>query len=242
MWDPIMEALPCNHHAIAVDLPGHGGSPALPEHDLETVAAAIHAAVQDAGMESPIVVGHSIGGPIASLYAVKYPAAAVVSIDAPALIAPFAHFVQSLAPQLSGDAFHETWSVFRESMHIERVPEITRGPLRVGERPPQQQVLSYWRGLLEWSPEELTRWVEGQMAQACATALPYLVLHGDPIDPEERAYLTARLPQAEIVVWPVGHHFPHLADPVRFAELLTGLAAGLPVPHRGATAPQGSSA
>jgi hypothetical protein len=30
-----------------------------------------------------------------------------------------------------------------------------------------------------------------------------------------------RLPQAETVVWPVGHHFPHLAYPDRFAALLT---------------------
>jgi hypothetical protein len=48
------------------------------------------------------------------------------------------------------------------------------------------------------------------------------------VDQEERAFLDDRLPHAEIVVWPVGHHFPHLADPARFAAMLTGLAAGLP--------------
>jgi pimeloyl-ACP methyl ester carboxylesterase len=53
------------------------------------------------------------------------------------------------------------------------------------------------------------------------------------VDPVERAFLDDRLPHAEIVVWPVGHHFPHLADPPRFATMLTGLAAGLPgVPPR----------
>ena len=206
------------------------------------MADAIDEAVRDAGLDSPIVVGHSIGGPIASLYAVKYPAAAVVSVDAPALIAPFAHFVRSLAAQLAGDGFDETWAMFRESMHVERVPEASRDLLSVGERAAQSQVLSYWGELLERTPDALTRWVEGQLDLARAAALPYLVLHGDPVDPEERAYLNARLPQAEIVVWPVGHHFPHLADPVRFAELLVGLAAGLPVPHRDAHATQGVSA
>jgi pimeloyl-ACP methyl ester carboxylesterase len=241
MWDPVMEALPSGHQAIAFDLPGHGGSPALADHDLEAVADAINAAVRDAGMAAPIVVGHSIGGPLASLYAVRHPAAAVVSIDAPVLIAPFAQFVQSLSGQLTGDGFEETWAMFRESMHIERVPEANRGLLSSGERATRQQVLTYWARILERAPDELTRWVDEQLELARAAVLPYLVLHGDPVDAEERAYLHARLPQAEIVVWPVGHHFPHLADPVRFAELLTAFAAGLPVPLRAPTSTRGAS-
>lgn len=229
MWDPVMEALPSDHHAIAFDLPGHGGSPALPSHDLEVVVDAVHEAVLAAGLEAPIVVGHSIGGPIASLYAVKYPAAAVVAVDSPARIEPFAQLIHSLSEQLTGDGFAQTWSMFRESMYIERVSQPERALLQVGFEATQEQVVSYWRGLLERPPAEIAGWVDEQMARARAAALPYLALHGDPIDPEERAFLRERLPQAEIVVWPVGHHFPHLADPPRFAALLSGLAAGLAV-------------
>jgi pimeloyl-ACP methyl ester carboxylesterase len=229
MWDPVMEALPSDHHAIAFDLPGHGGSPALPSHALETVADAIHDAVLEAGLEAPIVVGHSIGGPIASLYAVKYPAAAVVAVDSPVRVEPFAQLVRSLAAQLTGEGFAETWSMFRESMEIERVPQPERALLQVCFRATQEQVVSYWTELLERTPAEIAGWVDEQMSRARAAGLPYLALHGHPIDPEERAFLRDRLPRAEIVVWPVGHHFPHLADPIRFAALLSGLAAGLPV-------------
>ena len=236
MWDPVLEALPPHHSAIAFDLPGHGGSPALPGHDLEAVAEAVHTAVLDAGIDAPIVVGHSIGGPIASIYAVKYGAAGVVSVDAPARIEPFAQFVHSLAGQLAGEGFEQTWPMFRESMYIERVPEPQRALLQVGYQATQAQVVSYWKDLLERTPAEVADWVDEQIALARAAALPYLVLHGDPVDAEEQAFLGDRLPQAELVVWPVGHHFPHLDDPIRFAALLSGFAAGLPAPARAAPA------
>jgi len=228
MWDPVLDALPANHPAVALDLPGHGGSPSLPRHNLEAVADAIHEAVRDAGLVAPIVVGHSIGGPIASIYAIKYPSAAIVTVDQPVPVEPFAHLIRSLEGELAPDSFPQTWEMFRASMHIERVPASTRPLLEVGEAATREQVLSYWAELLERTPEDLALWVDGQLAEARAAALPYLALRGHDVDPGERAFLDDRLPHAEIVVWPVGHHFPHLADPPRFATMLTGLAAGLP--------------
>ena len=228
MWDPVLEALPGSHPAIAFDLPGHGGSPALPHHNLEAVADAIHEAVLDACLTAPVVVGHSIGGPIASVYAIKYPSAAIVTVDQPVPVAPFAQLVRSLADQLAPGSFARTWEMFRESMHIELVPASARPLLAAGEAATREQVLSYWVELLERTPEDLTRWVEEQLGKARAAALPYLALRGREVVPEEREFLDDHLPHAEIVVWPVGHHFPHLADPARFAAMLTGLAAGLP--------------
>jgi pimeloyl-ACP methyl ester carboxylesterase len=229
MWDPVLDALPPNHRAIAFDLPGHGGSRALPRHDLAAVADAIHDAVIDAELAAPIVVGHSIGAPIASIYAGKYPAAAVVTVDQPVTVAPFARLVSSLEPQFTPECFAQTWETFRESWHMDRVPAAARALLRAGDTATREQVLGYWVELFERSPEELEAWVDQQMALARAIALPYLALRGRAVDPEERALLHERMPQAEIVVWPVDHHFPHLADPARFAELLTSLAAGVPV-------------
>lgn len=228
MWDPVLEALPASHPAIAFDLPGHGGSPALPRHDLEAVADAIHEAVLDAGLAAPIVVGHSIGGPIASIYAIKYPSAAIVTVDQPVPVEPFAHIVRSLEGQLDPGSFAQTWEMFRESMHIELVPATMRPLLEAGEAATRELVLSYWVELLERTPEDLSRWVDDQLAQARAAALPYLALRGRDVDPAEREFLDDRLPHAEIVVWPAGHHFPHLTDPARFAAMLTGLAAGVP--------------
>jgi pimeloyl-ACP methyl ester carboxylesterase len=230
MWDPVLEALPSSHRAIAFDLPGHGGSAALPQHSLAVVAAAIHQAVLDAGLDAPAVVGHSIGGQLATVYAAQHAAAAVVSIDAPLRLESFARLLRSLRPQLAGDGFREAWAIYQDSWHMELLPATVRALLRAGDRPGdgalRQLVLSYQSDLLERSLDEVLRAHDERLSQLRAARTPYLTLHSHPVDPSDRAWLHERLSQAEILVWPVGHHFPHLAHPARFAALLTGLAAG----------------
>jgi pimeloyl-ACP methyl ester carboxylesterase len=224
MWDTVLDALPPDQRAIAFDLPGHGSSPSRDRHNLEAVVEAIHEAVIEADVERPVLVGHSIGAVLASMYAARYPAAAVVNVDSPVRIEPFVRLVQSLAPQLTGDGFDEAWGKFRASMHIERVPARGRELLEGGSRVSQELVLSYWADLLERSVEELASWVEEELMQAQEAALPYLAIFGNPLNGVEVAWLRSRHPLAEIVVWPVGHHFPHLAQPASFASLLSDFA------------------
>lgn len=228
MWDPIIEALPPSHSVLALDLPGHGDSPALGSHHLDVVVDAIHQAVLAADLDAPILVGHSIGAALAGTYVTRYPAAAFVNVDSPIRIEPFARLVRSLAPELCGDGFPRVWKSFHDSMHTELVPDPAGSLVRAGDAVVPELVLSYWAQLIEQSVEETVRWTEQQLSQACAAAIPYLGLCGAPVDPAERAWVQERLPHGEIVVWPVGHHFPHLAHPDRFAALLTGLVAGLP--------------
>jgi pimeloyl-ACP methyl ester carboxylesterase len=229
MWHPVLDALPAGLPAIAFDLPGHGNTPALESHRLDEVVDAIHDAVVDAGLRSPVIVGHSISAGIAAIYAGRYPAAATVSVDSQVRVEPFAQLLHSLAPQLRGDGFPRAWAMFRTSMHVDRVPEDGRALLAAGDDVAQALVLSYWSDLLDRSVEETMEWLERHLAESRHANRPCLMLFGNALDPRERGWIEDRLPQAEIVVWPVGHHFPHLADPGRFAALLTGLLAGLPV-------------
>ncbi len=228
MWEPVLQALPEGHRAIAFDLPGHGASPAVAQRGLQPVVEAIHDAVVAAGLDAPIVVGHSISGPLAMIYAATYEAAAVVSVDAPVRVEPFAELLGSLAWQLRGDGFDEVWSRFRASMHAEQLPGATRVLLRAGDHASQEVVLAYQADLLERPLEEIVRWRDAGIERLRGKHTPYLSLQANPVDASDRAWLFDRLPHAELVVWPVGHHFPHLAQPTRFADLLTGLAAGLP--------------
>jgi pimeloyl-ACP methyl ester carboxylesterase len=230
MWDSVLDALPSDHRAIALDLPGHGASAALERHNLDVVVDAIYEAVLDADLESPIIVGHSIGAALASMYAARYPASAVVNVDSPLRVEPFVRFVQSLAPKLMGDGFATTWSLFRSSMHIERVPESGQALLASGNRVTQELVLSYWADLLDRDVDDLARWVEEELTQAQAADRPYLVIYGNPLDAEEVSWLHRRYPHAEIVVWPVGHHFPHLVQPAGFASLLVDFASEVTLP------------
>jgi pimeloyl-ACP methyl ester carboxylesterase len=222
MWDPVLSALPAARRALALDLPGHGASPPRDAHDPESLAHAIHETVEAAGIERPIIVGHSAGALAATVYAAEHGAAAVVNVDMPLYQEPFARQIQALAPELQGDAFPQTWARFRESMHQERLPAGMRRLLRAGDVVEQDLLLSYWEPLFENPIEAVTPWIDALLARVGGT--PYLTLYGTEPDADERSYVKSRLPHAEIGVWPVGHHFPHLADPGRFAAALTGIA------------------
>ncbi|WP_432053607.1 alpha/beta fold hydrolase [Streptomyces sp. bgisy022] len=67
-WDPVADILATEREVIAVDLPGFGASPALPDglpHDLPTMTAALGALCAELGVERPHVAGNSLGGLLA---------------------------------------------------------------------------------------------------------------------------------------------------------------------------------
>jgi pimeloyl-ACP methyl ester carboxylesterase len=51
---------------LALDLPGHGASQGWPSYDVASVAHGVYRAVEEAQLRSPVVVGHSMGGAIAT--------------------------------------------------------------------------------------------------------------------------------------------------------------------------------
>ncbi|WP_406345504.1 alpha/beta fold hydrolase [Streptomyces sp. NBC_00648] len=67
-WDPVFDLLAAERDVIAVDLPGFGESPALPEgtsYDLRTVVPTLGALCEELGIERPHVAGNSLGGLLA---------------------------------------------------------------------------------------------------------------------------------------------------------------------------------
>ncbi|MGW3988691.1 alpha/beta fold hydrolase [Streptomyces sp. NPDC004830] len=67
-WDPVVPALAAERDVIAVDLPGCGESPALPDgmaHDLPTMSAVLTAFLGALDIERPHVAGNSLGGLLA---------------------------------------------------------------------------------------------------------------------------------------------------------------------------------
>ncbi|HZG03724.1 MAG TPA: alpha/beta fold hydrolase [Streptomyces sp.] len=67
-WEPVTGILAASHDVIALDLPGFGESPALPDglpHDQATVVPMLAAFFAELGVERPHVVGNSLGGLLA---------------------------------------------------------------------------------------------------------------------------------------------------------------------------------
>ena len=99
IWRPIVERLGDAVHTIAIDLPGQGQS-AGPPRPLAEVADQVNHVVERLGVERPIVVGHSMAGAIALIYAARYPVRGVVDIDNPLDVRPFAALIKQLEPAL----------------------------------------------------------------------------------------------------------------------------------------------
>jgi pimeloyl-ACP methyl ester carboxylesterase len=221
MWEPVLAELPAPHRAIALDLPGHGGSPPFRSRGLAAAVESVRAAVEAAGIAAPVVVGHSIGGPIAAIYASEHPTAGVVSIEAPIRLEPFAAMLDAVAPQLAGPAFGPFWSQLEAALQAERVPSQYRELLETATGLPVQDLfLRYQADLLERPLADVLRWRDEGMAAVAAGGVPYLCLLANEPPAADVAWLSERVPQAEVVVWPVAHHFPHLARPALFADLL----------------------
>ncbi|MGA5502813.1 alpha/beta fold hydrolase [Streptomyces umbrinus] len=67
-WDPVVDILAAERDVIAVDLPGFGESPALPDglaHDLPTMNAALSGLCEALDLDRPHVAGNSLGGLLA---------------------------------------------------------------------------------------------------------------------------------------------------------------------------------
>lgn len=67
-WEPVLGILAAERDVVAIDLPGFGSSPALPDsmaYDLDTVSSMLGALCEALEIERPHVAGNSLGGLLA---------------------------------------------------------------------------------------------------------------------------------------------------------------------------------
>lgn len=83
MWWPAAADLRPHATVIAVDPPGHGGSARRDHYDPDELVNDLAELVRSVGVtRAPIVVGHASSAALAQLFAARYAAHAVVTVDA----------------------------------------------------------------------------------------------------------------------------------------------------------------
>src|SRR5262245_9105433 len=223
MWSPALTELARvdpGRRTVAFDLPGHGYSAGTDSYAMDDIVEQVHAAVGEAGLRAPVLVGHSISGVIATVYAARHPTRGVVNVDQP-LTLDFAAFLQSLGDRLRGPEFPDVWAtVFWPSMNVELLPEAARELLRTFSHPAQELVLAYWDEVFATPVPELAARAAAALAALQAAKTPYLFVAGDEPGESYRTWLSEVVPQATVHIFEESGHFPHLGDPGRFAGLL----------------------
>ena len=240
MWRSTLSALETiqpGRRAIALDLPGHGRSPDAPTYNLTASVERVRAAIVEAGLENPVLVGHSGSASIAAMYAAQFPTNGLVQVEGTADVAPFAALVQSLAPVFRGPGFDAAWSqVAANVFRLDEVSDEVRSFVETTSRPRQEIVLGYWADLFDIPPADLEAWVVRGAAQVRGRGVPVTSVVGHDPSLAETTWLRANLPDARTLVWSGSGHFPHLAHPARFAELLAATAVQSSEPKRLASA------
>ncbi|HEY7067976.1 MAG TPA: alpha/beta hydrolase [Chloroflexota bacterium] len=235
VWERQVAALGGEHHLLALDLPGHGARMREQAHaDHAANAAEVAGAVAAAAMRQPVVVGHSMGGGVALMYALGE-AADAAGGKPPALLHGLV-LVGSGARLRMHPAFMQAAR--------ERAEAAPDAPLAEPLVPPE-------RCLGPNPAPEVVAWLRDHRARATAQAayadfqandrfdvmarlgeirLPTLIIGGadDSMAPAKfQQYLADNIPGARLVLLPGVGHYPMAEQTAAFNDALTTFLAGL---------------
>ena len=194
-WRAQVPAFEGKARILLVDLPGHGKSdrPAV-DYTMERFAEAVDAVLRDAGVERALLVGHSMGTPVARQFWRKYPAKTlgIAAVDG-ALQSFFKDPSQAdkFVAMVAGPDFDKTVTRFLEGTFVASTPESVKADVRrMAAGATQQVAVSAMRGQFDpaiWRDDPIR--------------LPLLVLvaKGPNWTPDYFAYVRTLNPAADVV-------------------------------------------
>ncbi len=225
-WDEIAPALATDHRVIRIDLIGHGGTAAPASgYTIPRQAELVAAVLDRLGVDRVTVIGHSMGGEVATALAERNPAriAAMILIDSPPTAGTtFTIMTDAAMTPVIG----ELLSHFETDQAIRRglaqgfapgfpVPEKFVADLR-------QLTYTAFRSAHEDSIAYRTAKPTNERLAALTPVPPLLALTGteDAIVPPEYAKYFAQVPGAKIVMIEGAGHSPMVEKPARTLELI----------------------
>lgn len=218
------------HRSLLIDLPGHGESDKpMVAYPMEFFARGIEAVMRDAGVEHAVLVGHSLGGPIAYAFIRMFPeqVKALVLVDATVSAAPnSASFraaqqeqYQKRAQSLSGPAGQRNFLAQVQAMFSAK----TSSELRVRIRAKMLATPEWVRVAAVTSPSELDPPPPGEKFD-----IPALAIQAAKEGTEARAAaMRSIFPKLRLEKWEHSGHFLMMEDPARFNRSLERFLTGL---------------
>ncbi|MFI7605885.1 alpha/beta fold hydrolase [Micromonospora sp. NPDC049366] len=184
------------------------------------VADLVHDAVTAEGLAAPVIVGHSLGGVLATIYAARHPARRVVNLDQPLLVGGFGEVLRRLEPVLRGPDWRQAWDRMTAGMGIDQLPPAAQELVRTRTTPRPDLLLGYWNEVLVTPAEHIAEQRTRDLVAIRDRGVGYDYVTGSEPKPAYRSWLESALPEVRITVLPGGGHFPHLAWPAEVAAIL----------------------
>jgi len=222
VWREVIAEFSKERRCIAPDMRGHGQSSFATDHAYfpEALSSDVVALCRTAGLEKPIVVGHSYGGLLAAEIARRFPnfARGVVVVDQPldlaGLHSQLAVWEEAVRSKEQHLGFREQFlrglitPLMPEGRREELMEQAMRTPIEIGQ--------ALWAMLFEATTDELHD--RGDADMAALGTLPVMVIDGH--EPEGYyAELRRAAPGIDIRTLNCGH-WVHLERPAEFNAAL----------------------
>jgi len=217
-----------NRRSLLIDLPGHGASD-KPDiaYPLEFFARGVEAAMRDAGVERAVLVGHSLGGPIAYTFLRLFPdqvkaivlvdAGVTVPLDTAAYRSAQAARYAANRKALAGAPGVKYFAARIEAMFSRN----TTPELRDRIRSRMLAAPEYVRIAAVSSPSQLDPPKPGE-----TYAIPVLSIQPTPSGPDTRtASLRKTFPGVKVENWIGAGHFLMMESPDRFNRSLNAFVS-----------------
>ena len=216
--------------SLLIDLPGHGRSDKQElAYTMDHFARGVDAVMRDAGVERAVLIGHSMGGPVARQVLRHYPrkVKAIVFVDSFLRRVPkdeaarqktIEGWKQFVAP-LQAPNYKESAAKFIEGMFVEQTPADLRKDITSKmTSTPQHVMVTAMQGMAD--PD---LWQEDK------AEIPALAVAAKRKDAPAAAgaFIKSLFPRLEYVEVPGCGHFLMLERPEQFNEILLGFLKGL---------------
>lgn len=223
LWDNQVEVFSKTNRVVTIDLPGHGESgQGRKAWSVESFADDVNAVMTKLNLKRAVLVGSSMGGPIALEVTRRMPdrVAAIVAVDT-------LHNVENKVPpqqlddairQLRADYKGAATGFLNQLFFSANTPEAVRKRItaEVTSRPPELAI-AIFQGIVAYDA-----------APALATVkVPIRAINADMV-PTNLEVNRKYAPQFDAVIIKGSGHYPMLEYPARFNELLADALRSLP--------------
>jgi pimeloyl-ACP methyl ester carboxylesterase len=172
--------------------------------------------VYAAHLESPRLIGHSLGGIVATVVASMCPVRSVLNVDQSLRLGSFIDVVRSIAAELADERFCDAMNKEMEALAGPALPAPVREELRRYRVPERQKVVTdLWLPIVDQTEEAV---LAGFLPTLGKVRVPYLSLHGEAPGEGYADWLASVIPGARTEIWPGLGHWLHRVEPQRFLD------------------------